>query len=53
VSRQTPVGTTRSGIVDYIAAFAESAAANEENRVDYILESDDSVEESVDPPGSG
>lgn len=50
VPRQTPDNTTRSGIVDYIAAFAD-AKANERGGVDYLLVSGDSVE-SPDPPES-
>jgi len=49
VPRQTPVGTTSSRAVHYIAAFADPAAVNERDRVDYLL-SGDSVEESLDPP---
>jgi hypothetical protein len=50
VSRQTPAGATGSSAVDYIAVFADSAEASEGARVDYLLESSDSEEESVDPP---
>jgi hypothetical protein len=47
VPRQTPDGTTRSGIVDYLAAFADASKASERERVDYLLVSgDDSVEQS-------
>jgi hypothetical protein len=52
VPRQTPPGTTRSGIVDYIAPFVDAGKPSEDARVDYLLESDDSVEESLDPHGS-
>jgi hypothetical protein len=50
VSRQTPACATGSGVIDYIAAFADSAEASEGDRVDYLLVSSDSVEESLDPP---
>ena len=50
VSRQTPAGATGSGVIDYIAAFADSAEASEGGRVDYLLVSSDSVGESLDPP---
>jgi hypothetical protein len=51
VPRQTPVGATRSGVIDYIAAFADSGEASEGVRVDYLLVSSDSVGDSVDSPG--
>jgi hypothetical protein len=44
--RMTPVSTTRSGIVDYIAPFVDAGESSEKARVDYLLESDESVEES-------
>jgi hypothetical protein len=47
--RMTPVSTTRSGIVDYIAPFADSGEATDNARVDYLLESDESIE-SPDSP---
>jgi hypothetical protein len=50
VSRRTPPGAAHSGVIDYIAVFADSAEASEAGRVDYVLESSDSAEESVDPP---
>jgi hypothetical protein len=49
VSRQTPAGTTSSGIVDYIAPFADSAEVIDERRVDYLLESGDGPDEPRDP----
>jgi hypothetical protein len=52
VPRQTPAGTSRSGIVDYIAPFTDAAKTSGEGRLDYLLESDDSVEEPLDPAGS-
>jgi hypothetical protein len=51
ISRQTPAGATRPRVVDYIAAFSDSAEASERARVDYLLMSSDSVGESLDPPG--
>jgi hypothetical protein len=48
VPRQTPDGTTRSGIVDYLAPFADAAKASERARVDYLL--GDSGEESLETP---
>jgi len=49
VSRQTTADATRGGAVDYLAAFAESEKAKEVGRVDYLLLSTDSVDESVEP----
>jgi hypothetical protein len=49
VPRQAPVGAARSGLVDYIAAFSDSAEGNAGVRVDYLLVSDDSEEEPSDP----
>jgi len=49
VSRQTPEGDTRSGIVHYIAAFTNSGQATEEVRVDYLLEPGEGAEQSADP----
>jgi len=43
--RMTPVSTTRSGIVDYIAPFVDSGKSSDKARVDYLLESDDDIEE--------
>ncbi|HVY81264.1 MAG TPA: hypothetical protein VG994_09815 [Steroidobacteraceae bacterium] len=37
VPRQTPDGATRAGVVDYIAAFADSARGSEQCRIDYVL----------------
>jgi hypothetical protein len=48
IPRQTPPSTTRSGITDYIAAFADSTKTSE--GVDYILMSSDGVDESSDAP---
>jgi hypothetical protein len=50
VSRQTPVGGTGSGAIDYIAAFADPGQASEEDSVDYLLIPSDSEDPSVDPP---
>jgi len=50
LTRQTPIGAARPRVIDYIAAFADSAEANEGGRVDYLLVSSD-VEEVLDPPG--
>jgi hypothetical protein len=41
VSRQTPVGDTHPRVMHYLAAFADSAEATEDARVDYLLESDE------------
>jgi hypothetical protein len=46
VTRQTPIGAARPRVIDYLAAFADPAAASEEARVDYLLE-----ESPPDPPG--
>jgi hypothetical protein len=46
VSRRTRVGATRNGVIDYLAAFADSADASDEARVDYLLIPSDSAEES-------
>jgi hypothetical protein len=46
VSRRTRVGATRNGVIDYLAAFADSADASEEAHVDYLLIASDSAEES-------
>ena len=51
VPRQTPAGIPSSGVIDYIAAFSESAKGNEETRVDYVLESGDGEDEVTDPEG--
>lgn len=51
VSRQTPAGATRPRVINYIAAFGDSAEASAGGRVDYLLISSDSVGESLDPPG--
>jgi hypothetical protein len=51
VSCQTRASATRSGVIDYIAAFADSAEASDGDRVDYLLVSSDSLAESLDPPG--
>jgi hypothetical protein len=48
VPRQTPDGTTCSGIVDYLAAFADATKASEGVRVDYLL--GDGVEDSLETP---
>jgi hypothetical protein len=37
VPRQTPVGAARPRVINYIAAFADSAEASERDRVDYLL----------------
>jgi hypothetical protein len=50
VPRQTPAGAPRPAIIHYLAAFADPAEASEKARVDYLLVSDDGVEESSDPP---
>jgi hypothetical protein len=50
VPRQAPPGATRSGFIDYVAAFSDSAEGSEQTRVDYLLISDDSVAESSGPP---
>jgi hypothetical protein len=47
VSRQTRVGATGSGVIDYIAAFADPAEASEGEAVDYLLPSE---EEPLDAP---
>ena len=49
VLRQTPAGTRHSAFIDYIAAFSDSAETSERCRVDYLLVSEDKVEESLDP----
>jgi hypothetical protein len=41
VPRQSPDGTG-SGIIDYIAPFADPGEASENARVDYLLDPDDS-----------
>jgi hypothetical protein len=51
VPRQTPIGAARPRVIDYLAAFADSAEASEGVRVDYLLVSSDNVEEVLDPPG--
>jgi hypothetical protein len=51
LSRQTPAVATRSGVIDYIAVFADSGKASAGSRVDYLLVSSDSAEESPDPSG--
>jgi hypothetical protein len=38
LARQTPSGTPRSGMVDYIAVFSDSGEGREEPRVDFLLE---------------
>jgi hypothetical protein len=51
VPRQAPAGAMRSGVIDYIAAFSDSAEGSERARVDYLLVSDDdSASESPDSP---
>ena len=50
IPRQTPAVATRSGVIDYIAAFADPGEARRGSRVDYLLVSGDSAEESPDPP---
>jgi hypothetical protein len=49
--RQTPAGAPRSGAIDYIAAFADPGKARGGSRVDYLLVSSDSEEESPEAPG--
>ena len=41
VSRQTPIGDTHPRVLHYFAPFADAAAASEDARVDYLLESDE------------
>ena len=49
VPRQTPATPTRPRVINYIAAFADSAQASERSgRVDYVLVPSDGVEESGD-----
>jgi hypothetical protein len=50
VPRPAPVSATRPGIIHYIAAFADPAKASERVRVDYLLVSGDSADESPDSP---
>jgi hypothetical protein len=45
IPRATPDGTTSSGIVDYLAAFADPPQPSEKDRVDFLLVPDDSVDE--------
>ena len=51
LSRQTPAAGRRSGVIDYIAVFSDAGEASGGSRVDYLLVSGDSAEESPDPPG--
>ena len=53
LSRKTPAGATRSGAIDYIAAFADSAKGSELVRVDYLLVSGDSDGEPASLTVSG
>jgi len=47
VSRQTPVATG-SGVIDYLAAFADPAEVNEGDAVDYLLVAGDGEDESLE-----
>lgn len=53
VPRQTPVGAARPRVIDYLAAFADSAEASDGSRIDYLLVSGDDVEETPDHPQTG
>jgi hypothetical protein len=45
VPRQTPVGAARPRVIDYLAAFSDSADGSEGDRVDYVLVLGDSVDQ--------
>lgn len=50
--RQTPPGIPSSGVVDYIAAFSDSAEGLDATRVDYLLESGEAGELQATEPST-
>jgi hypothetical protein len=47
--RPTPTGAARSRVIHYIAVFSDSGETHGQTRVDYLLVSNDSTEESLGP----